>query len=152
MVSMTFAAPVALTSEGMSRLHDDLLNLRVRRDSLTDTLAASPLDAGGSVLTEIALADRRISEIETVLERAQPLDENARVPGVVGISSRVTVHWDGDGEETYVIVDPAESAPIEGRISDESPVGQALLNQRVGDHVAVEVMGRESSLRILAVE
>jgi transcription elongation factor GreA len=151
MVSMTFAAPVALTSVGMSRLHEDLLNLRVRRDSLTDALAASPLEAGGSVLTEIVLADRRITEIESVLGRAQPLDEAARVPGVVGIGSRVTVHWEADGEETYVIVDPAESAPIEGRISDESPVGQALLNQRVGDRVAVEVMGRESWLRILAV-
>lgn len=149
---MNLSSPVALTADGMVQLQDDLHTLRERREALADVLAESPLDAGGSVLTEIAMADRRITEIEDVLSRARPLDVLERVPGVVGIGSRVTVHWEGDGEETYIIVDPAESAPSEGRISDESPVGQALLNRRVGDRVAIATFSGESWLRIQAVE
>lgn len=149
---MFLASPVALTTDGMSRLAHDLHSLRARREALADTLAASPLDAGGSLLTEIALTDRRITEIESVLGRAEVLDDATRVPGIVGIGSSVAVNWDDVGEETYIIVDPAESDPSAGRISDESPVGRALLTRQAGDRVAVEVMGNQSWLRILAVE
>lgn len=149
---MGSAPPVALTEDGIQQLRGDLLALRERRDALAQVLAASPLDAGGSVLTEIALADRRIAEIEDVLSRARPLDQSERIPGVVGIGSRVTVHWDEDGEEVYTIVDPAEISPSDGRISDESPVGRALVGRRAGDRVAVETIGGSSWLEILAVD
>lgn len=149
---MTFASSVALTADGMQQLRGDLLTLRERRDSLAEVLSSSPLDAGGSVLTEIALAERRIAEIEDVLARARVLDLAERIPGVVGIGSRVTVRWEGDGDEVYTIVDPAEIAPSEGRISDESPVGRALLGQRVGDRVAVETLGGSAWLHIVAVD
>ena len=149
---MGVTTPVALTDAGMLQLREELLTLRERRDSLAEVLAASPLDAGGSVLTEIALADRRIVEIEDVLSRAKSLDQIVRVPGVVGIGSQVTVRWDEDGDEIYTIVDPAEIAPSEGRISDESPVGQALMGKRVGDRVAVETMGGSTWLAIVAID
>jgi transcription elongation factor GreA len=149
---MGSAAPVALTADGMQQLRGDLLALRERRDALADVLAASPLDAGGSVLTEIAMAERRIAEIEDVLARAKPLDQSERIPGVVGIGSRVTVHWDEDGDEVYTIVDPAEISPSDGRISDESPVGQALMGRRSGDRVAVETLAGPAWLQIRAVD
>ncbi|MCC7025248.1 MAG: GreA/GreB family elongation factor, partial [Thermomicrobiales bacterium] len=75
-----------------------------------------------------------------------------RVPGVVSLGSRVTVDWELDGEETYTIVDPAEIAPSEGRISDESPVGRALIGRRVGDRVAVETVGGPAWLTIQSVD
>lgn len=148
---MSFASPVALTADGIQQLRGDLLLLRERRDALAGVLADAPLDAGGGVLTDIALADRRIAEITDALSRARLLDGAERVAGVVGIGSRVTVLWDSDGEETYTIVDPVEASASEGRISDESPVGQALLNRRIGDRLVVSTLGGDASLRIQAV-
>lgn len=143
---------VVLTAEGLQQLHGDLLALRERRGNLAELLAASPVDAGNGVLTEIALADRRIAEIQTLLSRAVLIDQAERIPGVVGIGSRVTVRWDAFGEETYTIVEPAEIAPEAGRISHESPVGQALVERRAGDRVAVETLGGPAWLEVVSVD
>jgi transcription elongation factor GreA len=144
-------ARVALTAEGIDQLSDDLVALRERRENLAEQIAASPFEPGTGVLTEMALADRRIAEIEALLSRAKPIDQAERIPGVVGIGSRVTVRWDRDGEETYTIVDPAEIAPELGRISHESPAGQALFGRRAGDRVAVETLGELAWLEVIAV-
>jgi transcription elongation factor GreA len=149
---MSFDTPVALTAEGMNQLHDDLAALRERRENLAEMIAASPIEPGNGVLTEMALADRRIAEIQTLLSRAIPIDRAEHVPGVVGLGSRVTVRWDDFGEETYTIVDPAETVPERGRISDESPVGQALVDRRAGDRVTVETLGGTAWLEVVAVD
>ncbi len=93
-----------------------------------------------------------IAEIESVLARAQPIDHANRVPGVVGLGSRVTVRWDEDGEDTYTIVEPAEVAVSAGRISYESPVGKALMDRRVGARVVVEAVAGMAWLEVLDVE
>lgn len=149
---MSFAAPAVLTADGMRQLHGDLLALRERRETLAETLAASPEDAGTDLQTELILADRRIAELQSLLARALTLDGSEREPGVVGIGATVTVRWDLDGEETYTIVDPEEIAPNEGRISHESPVGQALFERRAGDRVAVETVAGAEWLEIIAVD
>jgi transcription elongation factor GreA len=149
---MSFASAPALTVTGMQQLHGDLLALRERRSSLAEVLAASPEDPGIDLQTELIMADRRIAEIASVLARARPIDAGERIPGVVGIGSMVTVQWDLDGEETYTIVDPAEISPSEGRISDESPVGQALFGQRVGERVVVGTIAGPTWLTIVAVD
>jgi transcription elongation factor GreA len=97
------------------------------------------------------LADSRIAEIQGVLARAQPIDHVDRIPGVVGLGSRVTVRWEEDGEETYTIVEPAEVDSRAGRISYESPVGHALIDRRVGDLVAVETLVGPAWLEVLAI-
>lgn len=148
---MGMAAPVVLTADGMQQLHGDLLALRERRENLAATVADSPEDAGLDLQNELILADRRISELQSLLARALPVDESGREPGVVGIGAAVTVRWDQDGEETYTIVDPEEIAPSEGRISDESPVGQALFGRRAGERVAVETMAGPAWLEIVSV-
>ena len=150
---MVYESPVVLTADGMQRLHHDLRNLRERHASLVAWVTALPPDdARGDVQTEIALVDQRIAELRAVLARAMPLDQTTRVPGVVGIGSRVTVRWEEDGEETYTIVETAEAAPGAGRISDESPVGQALVGRRAGDRVAVATLGGPAWLELLAVD
>lgn len=148
---MSVEARVALTAEGIDQLSDDLVALRERRENLAELVADAPFEPGSGVLTDMALADRRIAELEALLSRARPIDQAERIPGVVGIGSRVTVRWDGDGEETYTIVDPAEIAPEHGRISHESPVGQALVGRRAGDRVAVETLGASTWLEVVAV-
>jgi transcription elongation factor GreA len=142
---------LALTAAGMQQLANELAALQERRAALAESLGASPDDIG-EVQGELFLVDRRMTELQAVLARAQPLDETDRVPGVVGVGSRVTVHWEEDGEETYTIVDPAEAAVSAGRISFESPVGQSLLERRVGDRVLVETLVGPAWLELLAVE
>ena len=148
---MVSAATVMLTDDGMEQLANDLQALQERRATLAEAVASSPNDASG-VLSELALADRRIAEIQSVLARAQPIDQVDRLPGVVGLGSRVTVRWEEDGEETYTIVEPAEVDSSAGRISYESPVGQALIDRRVGDRVAVETLAGPAWLAVLALE
>jgi len=98
---MVSGSPVVLTIDGMQRLQDALRVLRERRATLIEALSAS-VDGGG-MQSDLGLTERRIAEIQDVLARAMPLDATERVPGVVGIGSRVTVRWEGDGDETYTI-------------------------------------------------
>jgi transcription elongation GreA/GreB family factor len=148
---MVFASPVMLTGDGIEQLTNDLQAFQGRRATLADALATSPDDAG-EVQGELFLADRRIAEIQSVLARAQPIAHVDRIPGVVGLGSRVTVRWEEDGEETYTIVEPAEVDSSAGRISYESPVGHALTDRRVGDRVAVETLAGPAWLEVLAVD
>jgi transcription elongation factor GreA len=148
---MVFASPVMLTGDGMEQLANDLQAFQGRRATLVEALATSPDDLG-EIQGELFQADRRIAEIQGVLARAQPIDDVARIPGVVGLGSRVTVRWEEDGEETYTIVDPAEVDSSAGRISYESPVGQALIDRRVGNRVAVKTLAGPARLEVLAVE
>ena len=149
---MVSEAPVMLTADGMQQLHADLLTFRERQSALARAKAASPDDMDGVTLTEMAMTQRRITEIEDLLSRAMPLDRTAREPGVVGIGTTVTVRWEEDGEETYTIVDPAEVDLDAGRISHESPVGEALLDQRAGDRVAVTTLAGPAWLAIVSVD
>jgi transcription elongation factor GreA len=147
---MVSASPVMLTGDGIEQLTNDLQAFRERRATLAEALATAPDDLG-EVQGELALTDRRIAEIQGVLARAQPIDHIDRTPGVVGLGSRVTVLWEEDGEETYTIVEPAEVDSSAGRISYESPVGQALLERRVGDRVAVETLAGPAWLDVRGV-
>ncbi len=148
---MVSGATVMLTGDGVQQLTHDLLAFQERRATLTEAVSSSPDDVG-ELQGEIALVDRRIAEIQSVLARAQPIDPIDRVPGVVGLGSRVTVRWEEDGEETYTIVEPAEVAVSAGRISYESPVGQALMDRRTGDRVAVETIAGPAWLEVLVVD
>jgi transcription elongation GreA/GreB family factor len=148
---MVSASAVMLTGDGIQQLTNDLQAFHERHAILADALTSSPNDASG-VLSELALTDRRIAEIQGVLARAQPIDHADRIPGVVGLGSRVTVRWEGDGEETYTIVEPAEVDSSAGRISYESPVGHALVDRRAGDRVAVETLVGPTWLEVLAVD
>jgi transcription elongation GreA/GreB family factor len=148
---MVSGSSVMLTVGGIEQLTHDLLAFQERRATLADALASSPNDASG-VLSELTLVDRRIAEIQGVLVRAQPINQADRIPGVVGLGSRVTVRWEEDGEETYTIVEPAEVDSSAGRISYESPVGHALMDHRAGDRVAVKTLAGPAWLEVLAVD
>ncbi len=148
---MVSGATVMLTDDGVQQLTHDLLAFQERRTTLTEAVATSPDDAG-ELHSELVLIDRRIAEIQSVLARAQPIDHVDRVPGVVSLGSRVTVRWDEYGDETYTIVDPAEVASSAGRISYESPVGQALVDRRAGARVVVETIAGTAWLEVLTVE
>ncbi|MBX6753392.1 transcription elongation factor GreA [Thermorudis peleae] len=93
----------------------------------------------------------RIREIEELLKRVEVIEEDGTDRSVVRIGSTVTIEIDGE-EETYTIVGAVEAKPSAGRISNESPVGRALLGHRVGDVVTIEAPARTFSARIVRIE
>jgi transcription elongation factor GreA len=100
------------------------------------------------------MMEARIRELEAIIKN-HVLIEARTQNGEVGMGStvRFAEHGDdGDVEETYRIVGPAEADPKAGRVSYESAVGKALIGHRVGDVVKVETPGGAYSIRITAIE
>lgn len=123
-----------LKSEGRSEIAE---KLKVAR-SFGDLSENSEYDEAKS---EQAKLEAEINDIETMLSRATIIDEeeNANTE-VVHLGSIVTIKETtrGSAEKTYTITGFAQANPTEGKISDESPVGKALMGHKVGDKVIVE--------------
>jgi transcription elongation factor GreA len=98
-----------------------------------------------------ALIEGRIREIEQILKRVDLIDEDTAGNGVVTVGSTVTIEIEGD-EETYTIVGAVEAKPAAGRVSNESPIGKALLGRSAGDTVTIETPRMNMDARILRVE
>ena len=88
-----------------------------------------------------------VLELERMLAKAQ-LIKPSKKKDVVQIGSTVVVKQDGEKSETYTIVGVAEANPKDGLISNESPLGQALLDQAVGDEIDVQAPAGTLSFRI----
>jgi transcription elongation factor GreA len=100
------------------------------------------------------IIEGRIRELDRMLKRVEIIDESesdGNAGAEVRIGSTVTIEIDGD-EETYTIVGAVESRPAEGRISNESPFGRALLGRAVGEQVTIETPGMDMEARILRIE
>ena len=135
-----------LTEKGLRGLEEELDNLRtVRRPEVAARIHKAS-ESGGTVdnaeydeaKNEQAFVEGRIRDLENILSTAvvAPISGNAR--GGVEIGSVVTVKSDAGAKSVYTVVGSAEAAPLEGKISNESPVGQALLGHKKGDQVDVE--------------
>ena len=151
--------PTYLTPEGEAKLKQELQELKgPRREELARRLR-SAIQMGD--LSENAdyhkakedqgFLEGRIQEIEYMLRHAVIIEPNAR-RDVVGIGSHVTIQEADSPEETYHVVGAKEADPRNGKISNESPIGQALIDHRVGDTVEVETPGGKISFRILKIE
>ncbi len=89
---------------------------------------------------EQAQVEERIAKLEMMVRNAKIIDEKDLNTDVVNIGSSVKVReLDTMEEDEYTIVGSAEADPLEGKISNESPVGSKLLGNRIGDVVEVEV-------------
>ncbi len=148
---------VYLTAEGRRRLQEELEHLTtVERANIAARLHSAIKDGDLSENAAYSAAkedqghlEGRIGSIQASLRRAVLIDESAS-SDKVQLGSRVTVE-DEDGEMTYQLVGPLEAAPGQGRISNESPVGRALLGHGAGDEVTVETPGGASAVRIVRV-
>ena len=89
-------------------------------------------------MSDQAKLEARINEIEHMIKNAKVFDEEALGTEVVHIGSKVTITNDSGAELQYKIVGFAQADPDEGKISDESPVGKALIGHKVGETVEVE--------------
>ncbi|MEZ4501379.1 MAG: transcription elongation factor GreA [Dehalococcoidia bacterium] len=138
---------VMLTVEGMKRLEDELHELRtVRRAEVAQAIREAQelgmTETDGQyeeAKNQQAFLEGRIQEIEKMLEMAELIDEKAAHSSKeVRIGSTVSLKTADNKRRKYQVVGAAEANPVEGRISDESPVGQALLGKKRGDKVKVE--------------
>lgn len=155
---------VVLTPEGARRLKEELEYLRtVKRKEVTQRIRES-LDFGDAwenpeyeaAKAEQAFVEGRIAELEKMLRSARVIDAD-RAAGAadrdrVKVGCRVRlVDLESGQQEEYLIVGSAEADPAQNRISNRSPVAQALLGHRVGEVVVVEAPGGIIRYRIEAV-
>ncbi len=137
--------PVPMTREGRERFVAELEYLRlVRRPEVAARIhqARDETRPQNSAEYEDArheqtLVERRILELEQLLACAVPIDEAACDAAEVRVGSTVKVLQQTGNEAEFTIVGSAEASPLKGRISNESPVGRALLGKRIGDTVQV---------------
>jgi transcription elongation factor GreA len=150
---------VPVTKDGLERLKAELEEFKnVKMPHITAAVAEarSHGDLRENAGYEAARHDqmmtkRRIDELEDLVRYAEIIDDHAAVTGVVGIGSKVTVDFDGD-EEQYTIVGAIEAQPKAGLISNESPLGRALLGKRAGQMTSYSAPGGMNEIKILRVE
>ena len=148
-----------LTREGYRKLQDELDYLRTfKRQEIADRLHDA-MDGGELIenaeyeaaKNEQAFVEGRIKELEILLATARVIDENQTSADSVQVGSTVTIQEDGSDSEVFTIVGAAEANPSTGRISNESPLGKALLGHKVGDRVQVDAPAGIFSISILKV-
>ena len=152
--------PTYLTREGRARLEAELEQLTtVERKQVAERIAAAKELGDISESGEYedakksqALLEGRIRELKYVLSRAELIDEETASNGEVRVGSSVTVRFEEDGdEETWTIVGSAEASPRQGKISNESPIGAALLGKRARHKVTVQTPSGVMKLTIVKV-
>ena len=150
--------PTYLTPEGEKKLKAELAELTgPRREELAMRLR-SAIQMGD--LSENAdyhkakedqgFLEGRIQEIEAVLRTAVIIEKTNS--DVVTVGSQVTVQEDNFDPETYSVVGAKEADPRNGKISNESPIGKALMDHKVGDIVEAETPGGKIKFKILKIE
>ncbi len=130
-----------ITEAGKKELEAELETLKARRGDIAEKIAAAR-DYGDlsenaeydAAREEQGLVESRIAEIEDIVQNAELI--TASNSSTIGLGSKVEL--DNKGKKvTYHVVGPVEANPIEGRISNESPIGSALMGKKVGDEVSV---------------
>jgi transcription elongation factor GreA len=150
--------PVLLTKDGLRQLEAELEELvQVRRGEVAERIRQAREFgdiAENAEYTEAkneqSLLEGRIMTLETMIRNAVVIEDEPREAGVVGVGASVTVDAE-DGEETYAIVGAAEADPLRGRISNESPLGRALIGHRAGDEVEWTSPTGTRTVRVVAV-
>ena len=151
---------VYLTAEGVEKLRQELDHLtnEVRprlAERLRHAIQQGDLSENADYQTtkeEQAFVEGRIRTLQSMLLDAVVIEEGQAPKDYVGLGSRVTVTEDGeDDSETFIIVGAAEADPTRGRISNESPLGQALMERKVGDRVTVDAPVGEIAFVIAAI-
>ncbi|MBR2476594.1 MAG: transcription elongation factor GreA [Clostridia bacterium] len=151
---------VVLTPEGVKNLEAELEYLKVtKRREVAEKIKIA---RGFGDLSENAEYDAakdeqgkmeiRIVEIEKMLRNAEIVDESDVDVNVVGICAKVTVlDLEFDEEETFMIVGSTEADPNKNKISDESPIGKALIGHAKGDVVDIETPGGTIQFKIIDI-
>ena len=144
-----------ITAEGKAELEVELLELKGRRSQIAEKIA-NARDYGDlsenaeydSAREEQGLVESRVSEIEDILLNAEIIKPTKS--STIRIGS--TVVLENGKEVTYRIVGPVEADPLEGKISNESPIGAALMGKKVGEKVTIKTPKAETTYEIKEVK
>ncbi len=150
--------PSYLTRQGYQKLQEELEHLRtVKRQEVAQRLHEAM--EGGELIedaeyeaakNEQAFVEGRIQELEILLANARVIEDGVK-SDVVQIATTVSIQEEGYDPEIFTIVGPAEANPREGRISNESPIGRALMGHRAGEVVTVDAPDGSFTVRIIKV-
>ncbi|MBT3390827.1 MAG: transcription elongation factor GreA [Chloroflexi bacterium] len=153
--------PTYLTQEGYEKLQEELEYLRTTRrkevaerlrEALEDGDAGVDADAEcDAARNEQSFVEGRIRELELILANAKLISDEDK-NGFVQIGTKVTIKEDGMEPEAYTIVGAVEADPRNGLISNESPLGKALLTHKKGDLVTVNAPNGSFTVSVLKVE
>ncbi|OGO63786.1 MAG: transcription elongation factor GreA [Chloroflexi bacterium RBG_19FT_COMBO_50_10] len=151
---------IYLTSDGAAKLQAELDELKgPKRDEMAKRLR-SAIQMGDlsenadyhKAKEDQSFMEGRIQELDHLLKNATIVDVTELSTDTIQVGSRVTVQEGDYPEETYFLVGAKEADPQNGKISNESPIGQALMGCRVGDEVTATTPGGEIKLKILKIE
>jgi transcription elongation factor GreA len=151
---------VLLTKEGLSRLENELEHLKtVKRrevaDRIKQALAFGDITENAEyddAKNEQAFVEGRIAMLEKMLRNARVISEEDIQSEVVGLGTRVKLKdLEYQDEFEYMIVSSAEADPGAAKISNESPVGEALLGKKPGDTIEVEVPVGTVRYKVIAI-
>ena len=156
------AKEVVVTREGYDKLVHDLDELRtVKRKEVADKIKVargygdlSENAEYDAAKNDQAVLEQRIAELKAMIENAVVVDESKISTDTIGFGSRVTLVDQDDPdeeEEVYTIVGTSESDPMNGKLSNESPVGAALIGAHVGEIVIAQTPGGARRLKVIEI-
>ena len=144
-----------ITESGQRELERELEELKSRRGEIADKIAAardfgdlSENAAYDAAREAQGLLETRITEIETILQNASIIQAGSSSTVTLGS----TVELEANGKAVvYTVVGPVEADPLEGKVSNESPIGQALMGKAVGDTVTISTPKGELAYMVVAL-
>jgi len=145
-----------LTKDGVAELRTELAELKIKLVEVIDAIKTARDQGDLSENAEYHAAkeeqervDNRISEVKHILANAEVVSRAGKT--TVGIGNSVSVKI-AQKTVTYHIVDSVESDPMESKISDESPIGRALLGKKVGEKVEIDLPAGKTTVEIQEIK
>jgi len=154
------AKPILLTEDGLKKLEDEIETLKtVTRNQIAEKIKIargfgdlSENSEYDEAKNEQAKVEARIVEVENILKNVQLIDDNDIGTNQITIGTAVKVlDIEYNEELLYKIVGSAEADPKNGKISDESPVGKALIGHSEGDEVIAEAPAGHITFKVLKI-
>ena len=144
-----------ITEAGKRELEVELEELKSQRGEIADKIAAAR-DFGDlsenaeydAAREEQGLVETRIAEIEDILQNSEII--KATKSSTVSLGSTVDLE-SKDKQVTYKIVGPVEANPLEGKISNESPIGKQLMGKKVGDKATIVTPKGETEYQVISI-
>ncbi len=154
------ARQTTVSSEGLKKLKEELEYLKTtKRKEVAEAIKVarafgdlSENSEYDEAKNEQASVEQRIAEIEAMLKNIKVINEHEIKTDVVNVGNRVKVHDETFNEDVeYTIVGSSESDPINYKVSDESPIGRALIGAEIGETVKAETPGGEILMKVLEI-
>jgi transcription elongation factor GreA len=147
-----------LTQSGFEQLKQELADLKQKEEHLITQIeeVAQPDESGEDSLAtqlkeELELVTGKIEQLNDALEMSQIINGNAPKNGAVQIGSKVKIKISGKKELEFNIVNHIEADPTQNKISDQSPLGQALMGHKINDEVDIEAPIGRLTYKIVAI-